>query len=230
MAACRRLAACWRALYPDMSCPARSSAPALPRPPHRPSRPALPPDPELGSRRQSKVKYIYRLLRERDVGESLEGKTVRVAAAAPPAVTAAPLLRPTCPWHLAPVICALGSVARGSSTQPDSQPQLCDGAARAAVAAAALLHCTSDVRVGPACSACRVSAGCQPGPCPCCAALQLPVQVFVLWPDDGTWYKGHVEECDVAAKKASKAAQQREAPCRRRSMPSRAVLLSLLAW
>ncbi|PRW33553.1 PHD finger 3 [Chlorella sorokiniana] len=59
-------------------------------------------DSELGSRRQSKVKYIYRLLRERDVGESLEGKTV-----------------------------------------------------------------------------------------------------YVLWPDDGTWYKGHVEECDVAAEKAT---------------------------
>lgn len=25
----------------------------------------------------------------------------------------------------------------------------------------------------------------------------------MLWPDDGTWYKGLVEECDVAAKKAS---------------------------
>lgn len=37
-------------------------------------------------------------------------------------------------------------------------------------------------------------------------ALVLPAvgpQVFVLWPDDGTWYKGQVEECDVAAGKAS---------------------------
>ncbi len=74
-----------------------------------PSRPALPPDPELGSRRQSKVKYIYRLLREKDVGESLEGKTVRVKAA-PPA--AAPLLRPCLRFPLCP--CNTGTRQSGA--------------------------------------------------------------------------------------------------------------------
>jgi hypothetical protein len=38
-----------------------------------------------GSRRQSKVKYIYRLLRQGDVAESLEGKTVRGGLGGTPA-------------------------------------------------------------------------------------------------------------------------------------------------
>lgn len=41
----------------------------------------------VGSRRQSKVKYIYRLLRHGDIGESLTSKTVRPSAVLPPAIS-----------------------------------------------------------------------------------------------------------------------------------------------
>lgn len=39
----------------------------------------------------------------------------------------------------------------------------------------------------------------------CCLAC-LPaaaLQVYVLWPDDGAWYKGSVEEVDVEAGNAT---------------------------
>ena len=175
-----------------------------------PSRPALPPDPELGSRRQSKVKYIYRLLREKDVGESLEGKTVRVAAAPPPA--AAPLLRPCLRFPLGP--CNTGTRQSGAR-QPSgssSAAAVCRTGQqwqqhRCCCIVLEQQHQKGEVGMEPdcacLCSSCHASTGCQLGPCPCCAALQPSVQVYVLWPDDGTWYKGHVEECDVAAKKAS---------------------------
>ena len=33
--------------------------------------------------------------------------------------------------------------------------------------------------------------------------MHCAVQVFVLWPDDGSWYKGRVTECDVDNAKAT---------------------------
>lgn len=45
-----------------------------------------------------------------------------------------------------------------------------------------------------------------PGVVPGATRLPLPrppPQVYVLWPDDGTWYRGQVEEVDEAAGKAS---------------------------
>ena len=61
------------------ACERRRCAFAL-RATHPRSPPPAAGDP-LGSRRQSKVKYVYRLLRQGDVSESLTGKTVRAAAA-----------------------------------------------------------------------------------------------------------------------------------------------------
>lgn len=43
-------------------------------------------DEPLGSRRQPKMKYVYRLLRQGDIGEALTGKTVRSGSAAAAAV------------------------------------------------------------------------------------------------------------------------------------------------
>ena len=33
--------------------------------------------------------------------------------------------------------------------------------------------------------------------------MHCAAQVFVLWPDDGSWYKGRVTECDVDNAKAT---------------------------
>ena len=84
---------------------AQSAQAALPASPLADSEP-------LAARRASKVKYIYRLLRPGDIGESLTSKTVRRAGdkgrryAACPAAACSPALTPRM-WGL------LHSVIRG---------------------------------------------------------------------------------------------------------------------